>query len=183
MNAAWLDEYTESSARVCNALQLERRGHQHKLEKRLCRDIGRAIVNFNMIKNGNKAMVCVSGGKDRHAMLDILLELRKRTPTTFSLMAVNLEQKQPGLSQHIRPTYLEQLGVPFHIENQATCSAVKGVIPARKTLCSRLQRGSLCRSAGKLGAAKIARGHHRRRVLQTFFSASFFCGQAQAYAA
>ena len=152
----------------------------HKLEKRLCREVGRAIVDFNMIEEGDKVMVCVSGGKDSYAMLDILLKLQKRAPINFNLIAVNLDQKQPGFPEHVLPEYLATLGVPFHIENQDTYSIVKRVIPEGKTLCSlcsRLRRGILYRVAGELGATKVALGHHRDDILQTFFLNMFFAAK------
>ncbi len=149
----------------------------NKLSKRLHRQVGQAIVDFNMIEEGDKVMVCVSGGKDSYALLDILLGLQKRAPIHFDLVAVNLDQKQPGFPEHVLPEYLQSLGVPFHIENQDTYSIVKRVIPEGKTmcsLCSRLRRGILYRVAGELGATKIALGHHRDDIVQTWFMNMFF---------
>jgi len=149
----------------------------NKLSKRLHRQVGQAIVDFNMIEEGDKVMVGVSGGKDSYALLDILLGLQKRAPIQFELIAVNLDQKQPGFPEHVLPNYLQSLGVPFHIENQDTYSIVKRVIPEGKTmcsLCSRLRRGILYRVAGELGATKIALGHHRDDIVQTWFMNMFF---------
>jgi tRNA 2-thiocytidine biosynthesis protein TtcA len=151
-----------------------------KLSKRLHRQVGQAVIDFNMIEAGDKVMVCVSGGKDSYALLDILLSLRERAPIHFDIVAVNLDQKQPGFPDHVLPEYLTQLGVPFHIENQDTYSIVKRVIPEGKTmcsLCSRLRRGILYRVAGELGATKIALGHHRDDMLQTLFMNMFFAAK------
>jgi tRNA 2-thiocytidine biosynthesis protein TtcA len=148
-----------------------------KLSKRLHRQVGQAVVDFNMIEEGDMVLVCVSGGKDSYALLDILISLRARAPIHFDIVAVNLDQKQPGFPDHVLPEYLARQGVPFHIENQDTYSIVKRVIPEGKTmcsLCSRLRRGILYRVAGELGATKIALGHHRDDMLQTLFMNMFF---------
>jgi tRNA 2-thiocytidine biosynthesis protein TtcA len=149
----------------------------HKLGKRLHRLTGQAIADFNMIEPGDRVMVCVSGGKDSYTLLDILLNLRRRAPVAFEIVAVNLDQKQPGFPDHVLPQYLRSLAVPFHIETQDTYSIVKRLVPEGKTmcsLCSRLRRGILYRVASELGATKVALGHHRDDMLQTLLMNMFF---------
>ena len=162
----------------------ERQRLEHnKLSKRLMREAGRAIADYNMIEAGDRIMVCLSGGKDSYGMLDILMTLRQRAPIDFEIIAVNLDQKQPGFPAEILPAYLKKLDIPFHIETRDTYSIVKRLIPEGKTtcsLCSRLRRGILYRVATELGATKIALGHHRDDILATFFLNMFYGAKLKA---
>ncbi|HHW4678050.1 MAG TPA: tRNA 2-thiocytidine(32) synthetase TtcA [Xylella sp.] len=145
---------------------------QCKLVKRLCRQVGQAIADFGMIEANDKVMVCLSGGKDSYTLLDILLRLRSRAPVPFHLIAVNLDQKQPGFPEHVLPEYLTRLGVPYHIIEQDTYSVITRVVPEGKTLCglcSRMRRGALYAYAEAQGFTKIALGHHRDDMVATFF--------------
>jgi tRNA 2-thiocytidine biosynthesis protein TtcA len=155
----------------------------NKLVKRLQRNTGQAITDFNMIGEGDRVMVCLSGGKDSYTLLDMLLALQKRAPVRFELLAVNLDQKQPGFPEHVLPDYLEELGVPFHVIEQDTYSVVKRVIPEGNTtcgLCSRLRRGALYNFASKNGITRIALGHHRDDIIETLFLNLFNGGRIKA---
>jgi tRNA 2-thiocytidine biosynthesis protein TtcA len=150
-----------------------------KLEKRLRREVGRAIADFNLIEAGDRVMVCLSGGKDSYAMLDLLLHLQARAPVDFSITAVNLDQKQPGFPEEVLPDYLTELGIPFHILEEDTYSLVTEMVPAGKTYCgwcSRFRRGILYRFAKEQGYTKIALGHHRDDLVETLFLNMFHGG-------
>ncbi|MBL4783119.1 MAG: tRNA 2-thiocytidine(32) synthetase TtcA [Porticoccaceae bacterium] len=155
----------------------------NKLHKRLRRQVGTAIADYKMIEAGDKVMVCLSGGKDSYAMLEILRNLQKTAPIDFELVAVNLDQKQPGFPEHVLPEYLTEQGVPFHILEKDTYSIVTERVPENKTycgLCSRLRRGSLYGFAQEIGATKIALGHHRDDIIETLFLNMFFGGKLKA---
>ncbi len=164
-------------------LSKKERTEFNKLQKRLRRNAGNAIADYNMIEANDKVMVCLSGGKDSYAMLDILISLRRNAPVSFELVAVNLDQKQPGFPEHVLPAYLDNLDVPYYILEKDTYSIVKSVVPEGKTtcgLCSRLRRGSLYGFARQIGATKIALGHHRDDIVETLFLNMFFNGSLKA---
>jgi tRNA 2-thiocytidine biosynthesis protein TtcA len=155
----------------------------NKLQKRLRRNVGNAIARYGMIEAGDKVMVCLSGGKDSYSMLDILRNLQKTAPVAFELVAVNLDQKQPGFPEQVLPDYLTRIGVPFHILEKDTYSIVTELVPENKTycgLCSRLRRGTLYGFAEEIGATKIALGHHRDDIIETLFLNMFYGGKLKA---
>lgn len=164
-------------------LTRKQRLEYNKLQKRLRRQVAHAILDYRMIGEGDRVMVCVSGGKDSYAMLDILLRLQKSAPVNFELVAVNMDQKQPGFPEEVLPTWLQAQGVPYHILEKDTYSVVKSIIPEGKTtcgLCSRLRRGSLYGFAESIGATRIALGHHRDDIVETLFLNMFFGGTLKA---
>ncbi|WP_417760568.1 tRNA 2-thiocytidine(32) synthetase TtcA [Shewanella sp.] len=155
----------------------------NKLQKRLRREVGSAIADYNMIEAGDRVMVCLSGGKDSYTMLDILVNLQQRAPVDFEIVVVNLDQKQPGFPEDVLPAYLDSLNVPYHILEKDTYSIVKEKIPEGKTtcsLCSRLRRGTLYGFAHRIGATKIALGHHRDDIIETLFLNMFYGGKMKA---
>ena len=155
----------------------------NKLQKRLRRNVGKAVADYRMIEEGDRIMVCLSGGKDSYAMLDILMNLQKNAPIQFELIAVNLDQKQPGFPEHVLPAYLDKLDIEYHILEKDTYSIVTSKIPEGKTycsLCSRLRRGTLYGFAEQIGATKVALGHHRDDIVETLFLNMFYQGKLKA---
>ncbi|MFT3931539.1 MAG: tRNA 2-thiocytidine(32) synthetase TtcA [Spongiibacteraceae bacterium] len=173
----------ENNANEKPELSKKEKTEFNKLQKRLRRLVGEAIADYTMIEEGDKVMVCLSGGKDSYGMLDILMSLQRSAPVKFDLVAVNLDQKQPGFPEHVLPEYLSKLGIEYYILEKDTYSIVKSVIPEGKTtcgLCSRLRRGTLYGFAEEIGATKIALGHHRDDIIETLFLNMFFGGALKA---
>ena len=162
---------------------IQKKRDQDKLQKRLRRLVGKAVVDYNLISEQDRIMVCLSGGKDSYTLLDMLLSLKRNAPISFSLVAVNLDQKQPGFPTHVLPQYLAEKGIEYHIVEEDTFSIVKSVTPENKTycrVCSRLRRGILYRTASQVGATKIALGHHQDDVVETLFLNMFYGGRMKA---
>jgi tRNA 2-thiocytidine biosynthesis protein TtcA len=176
-------ESSTNSGIIVRELSRKEKTEFNKLQKRLRRNVGNAIVDYNMIEQGDKVMVCLSGGKDSYGMLDMLISLRQSAPVAFELVEVNLDQKQPGFPEEVLPNYLSRLDIPYHILEKDTYSIVKEVVPEGKTtcgLCSRLRRGNLYGFAREIGATKIALGHHRDDIVETLFLNMFFNGSLKA---
>ena len=176
-------QYDQNMKQMTTSLSRKQNFEFNKLQKRLRRNVGRAIEDFNMIENGDRIMVCLSGGADSYTLLDILMSLQLNAPVDFELVAVNLDQKQPDFPAHVLPGFLKELGIPFHILEQDTYSVVKEVVPEGKTmcgLCSRLRRGVLYTFAGKNGISKIALGHHRDDMIETLFLNMFYGGKLKS---
>ncbi|WP_371827878.1 tRNA 2-thiocytidine(32) synthetase TtcA [Litchfieldella anticariensis] len=182
-HAAFPTRPDEVACNTAEAPSAKEKREFNKLQKRLRRQVGNAIIDYGMIQDGDKVMVCLSGGKDSYTMLEILRNLQRNAPVDFSLVAVNLDQKQPGFPEHVLPEYLESIGVDYHILERDTYSVVKEKTPEGKTtcaLCSRLRRGSLYGFAEEIGATKVALGHHREDILETLFLNMFFGGTLKA---
>ncbi|WP_458525552.1 tRNA 2-thiocytidine(32) synthetase TtcA [Onishia taeanensis] len=182
VSAASAHDAAAADAAAADAAADDKRAF-NKLQKRLRRQVGNAIIDYGMIEEGDKVMVCLSGGKDSYTMLEILRSLQRNAPVNFSLVAVNLDQKQPGFPEHVLPEYLDRLGVDYHILERDTYSVVKEKTPEGKTtcaLCSRLRRGSLYGFAEEIGATKVALGHHREDILETLFLNMFFGGSLKS---
>ena len=179
-----LSPYTSRKIVLSDAMSIRREQlESNKLQKRLRRNVGKAVADYRMIEEGDRIMVCLSGGKDSYAMLDILMNLQKNAPIQFELVAVNLDQKQPGFPEQVLPNYLDTLNVEYHILEKDTYSIVTSKIPEGKTycsLCSRLRRGTLYGFAEQIGATKVALGHHRDDIVETLFLNMFYQGKLKA---
>lgn len=183
IDLAELQDEHAAAAKLADTMDKSNRTAFNKLQKRLRRDVGTAITDFNMIEEGDKVMVCLSGGKDSYTMLEILLNLQISAPVNFEIVAVNMDQKQPGFPEHVLPEYLTRRGVPFYILEKDTYTVVKQLTPEGKTfcaVCSRMRRGSLYAFAQEIGATKVALGHHRDDILATLFLNMFHGGKLKA---